>query len=215
MEGAGSTIVYMEEEDKDVQETKRLVEEKGGKLGLIRADLRSAERCKSVVEEAVKGMGGVDILVLNDGYQMMKETIGELSEEQWVKTFDTNIRPFLYLSKYALSHMSPGSTIITCASVNPYIGRPDLLDDTSTQRRHRSLHPRSLQPAALQRHPRQQCMSRPDLDTPLIPATMNEKAQKEFTSPVGRPGQPSEMAKCFVFLASADSRFYEWAELDS
>merc|ERR1712093_869857 len=91
MEGAQSTIVYMDEEEKDAQETKRLVEEKGGKLGLIQADLKSAERCKSVVEEAVKGMGGVDTLVLNHGFQMMKETIGELSEEQWVKTFDTNI----------------------------------------------------------------------------------------------------------------------------
>lgn len=80
MEGAQSTIVYMDEEEKDAQETKRLVEEKGGKLGLIQADLRSAERCKSVVEEAVKGMGGVDTLVLNHGFQMMKETIGELSE---------------------------------------------------------------------------------------------------------------------------------------
>lgn len=80
MEGAQSTIVYLAEEEKDAKETKKLVEEKGGKLELIQADLREAKRCKEVIEEAVKGMGGIDILVLNHGYQMMKETIGELSE---------------------------------------------------------------------------------------------------------------------------------------
>ncbi|PVH80625.1 NAD(P)-binding protein [Cadophora sp. DSE1049] len=195
MEGAQSTIVYTEEEEKDAQETKKLVEEKGGKLGLIQADLRSAERCKSVVEEAVKGMGG-----------MMKETIGELSEEQWVKTFDTNIHPFFYLSKYTLPHMSSGSTIITCASVNPYIGRPDLLDYTSTKGAIVAFT-RALSNQQISNGIRVNAVCPGPIWTPLIPATMNEKAQKEFTSPMGRPGQPSEVATCFVFLASADSSF--------
>jgi len=206
MEGAQSTIVYMDEEEKDAQETKRLVEEKGGKLGLIQADLKSAERCKSVVEEAVKGMGGVDTLVLNHGFQMMKETIGELSEEQWVKTFDTNIHPFFYLSKYTLPHMSPGSTIITCASVNHYIGRPDLLDYTSTKGAIVAFT-RALSNQQIENGIRVNAVCPGPIWTPLIPATMNEKAQKEFTSPMGRPGQPSEVATCFVFLASADSSF--------
>jgi NAD(P)-dependent dehydrogenase (short-subunit alcohol dehydrogenase family) len=80
MEGAESTIVYMKEEEKDAQETKRLVEEKGGKLGLLQADLREQKECKRVVDEAVKAMGGVDILVLNHGTQTMKEDISEISE---------------------------------------------------------------------------------------------------------------------------------------
>merc|ERR1712225_136771 len=181
-EGAQSTIVYMDEEEKDAQETKRLV------------------------EEAVKGMGGVDTLVLNHGFQMMKETIGELSEEQWVKTFDTNIHPFFYLSKYTLPHMSPGSTIITCASVNHYIGRPDLIDYTSTKGAIVAFT-RALSNQQIENGIRVNAVCPGPIWTPLIPATMNEKAQKEFTSPMGRPGQPSEVATCFVFLASADSSF--------
>lgn len=80
MEGAESTIVYTPEEEKDAQETKKLVAEKGGNVHLIQKDLREAKNCKIVVDEAVKVMGRVNILVLNHGYQMMKETIGELSE---------------------------------------------------------------------------------------------------------------------------------------
>ncbi|KAI9054118.1 hypothetical protein LZ554_001289 [Drepanopeziza brunnea f. sp. 'monogermtubi'] len=206
MEGAESTIVYTPEEEKDAQDTKKLVSEKGGKIHLIQADLRGASKCKSVVEEAVKNMGGVNVLVLNHGYQMMKETIGELSEEQWLKTFDTNIHPFFYLSKYALPHMSRGDTIITCASVNPYIGRPDLLDYTSTKGAIVAFT-RALSNQQLSNGIRVNAVCPGPIWTPLIPATMNEKAQKEFTSPMGRPGQPSEVATCFVFLASADSSF--------
>ncbi|CZS98562.1 hypothetical protein WAI453_005730 [Rhynchosporium graminicola] len=206
MEGAQSTIVYLPEEEKDAQHTKKLVEEKGGKLALIQADLREAKRCKKVVDEAVKGMGGIDILVLNHGYQMMKETIAELSEDQWVNTFNTNIHPFFYLSKYTLPHMSRGSTIITCASVNPYIGRPDLLDYTSTKGAIVAFT-RALSNQQIENGIRVNAVCPGPIWTPLIPATMNEKAQKEFTSPMGRPGQPSEVATCFVFLASADSSF--------
>merc|ERR1711900_21502 len=139
---------------------------------------------KSVVEEAVKGMGGVDTLVLNHGFQMMKETIGELSEEQWVKTFDTNIHPFFYLSKYTLPHMSPGSTKGAIVAFTRAL---------SNQQIENGIRVNAVCPGPIW--------------TPLIPATMNEKAQKEFTSPMGRPGQPSEVATCFVFLASADSSF--------
>lgn len=80
MEGASSTIVYLPEEEKDAQETKRLVEEKGGKLDLISADLTSSQACKNVVEKAIAGMGRINILVLNHGFQMMQETIADLSE---------------------------------------------------------------------------------------------------------------------------------------
>ncbi|CAL3967502.1 hypothetical protein PZA11_003786 [Diplocarpon coronariae] len=206
MEGAESTIVYTPEEEKDAQETKKLAAEKGGKIHLIQADLRKAEACKSVVEEAVTKMGRVNVLVLNHGYQMMKETIGELSEEQWIKTFDTNIHPFFYLSKYALPQMKRGDTIITCASVNPYIGRPDLLDYTSTKGAIVAFT-RALSNQQIENGIRVNAVCPGPIWTPLIPATMNEKAQKEFTSPMGRPGQPSEVATCFVFLASKDSSF--------
>jgi NAD(P)-dependent dehydrogenase (short-subunit alcohol dehydrogenase family) len=133
MEGADSFIAYLPQEEEDAQETKRLVEEKGQKCYTLALDLTDRANCKKVIDEAVKQMGGIDILVNNHAYQMMVEDIKDLSEDQWVHTFNTNIHPFFYLSKYALPHMKKGSTIINNASINAYIGRPDLLDYTSTK----------------------------------------------------------------------------------
>jgi len=206
MEGADSTIVYLEEEEKDALETQRLVREKGAQIHLIQADLRSHQACKNVVEKAVQAMGKINILVLNHGFQNMVEKIDDLSEEQWIKTFDTNIHPFFFLSKYTLPQMSRGDTIITCASVNHYIGRPDLLDYTSTKGAIVAFT-RGLSNQQIEKGIRVNAVCPGPIWTPLIPATMNEKAQSEFTSPMGRPGQPSEVATCFVFLASADSSF--------
>jgi len=206
MEGAESTIVYLPEEKKDAEDTKSLVESKGGKLHLLEADLRSPKACKHVVEKAMEAMGRINILVLNHGFQMMQKTIHDLSEEQWIKTFDTNIHPFFFLSKYTLPQMKRGDVIITCASVNPYVGRPDLLDYTSTKGAIVAFT-RGLSNQQVGNGIRVNAVCPGPIWTPLIPATMNEEAQKEFTSPMGRPGQPSEVATCFVFLASADSSF--------
>ena len=228
MEGADSTIVYTPEEQEDAEKTQELVREKGGHIHLIQADLRSHQACKNVVEKALEAMGRINILVLNHGFQMMQNTIAELSEcappplsptfqgggelvftnhrEQWIKTFDTNIHPFFFLSKYVLPQMKRGDAIITCASVNHYIGRPDLLDYTSTKGAIVAFT-RGLSNQQVEHGIRVNCVCPGPIWTPLIPATMNDEAQKSFTSPMGRPGQPSEVATCFVFLASADSSF--------
>lgn len=204
MEGADSFIVYLPEEEKDAQETKKLVEKKGRKCYLYSTDLKDQKNCKKVVEEAVKQLGGVDILVNNAAYQMMVEDIKDLSEEQWIRTFDTNIHPFFYLSKYTLPHMKRGSTIINNASINAYIGRPDLLDYTSTKGAIISFT-RGLSNQYVSKGIRVNAVAPGPVWTPLIPATMNDEAIKNFTSPMGRPSQPSEIATCFVFLASSDS----------
>lgn len=151
MEGASSLITYLPEEEKDAQETKRRVEEAGQKCYTLAVDLRTKENCRKVIDTALEKLGGIDTLVNNAGYQNMIQDIGDLDEyvlyvralgrmeliftprAQWERTFDTNIHPFFYLSKYALPHMKSGSTIINCASVNAYVGRPDLLDYTSTK----------------------------------------------------------------------------------
>lgn len=206
MEGAETVIVYLAEEEKDAQETKRLVEQKGGKITLISADLREAKKCREVVDQAVKTMGRVNILVLNHGSQLMQETIDDLSEEQWIDTFNTNIHPFFFLSKYVLPQMKRGDTIITCASVNPYIGRPDLLDYTSTKGAIVAFT-RALSNQQIGNGIRVNAVCPGPIWTPLIPATMSKDAQSQFTSPMGRPGQPSEVATCFVFLAGPDSSF--------
>ncbi|KAI0458666.1 short chain dehydrogenase [Xylaria acuta] len=204
MEGADSFIAYLPEEEKDAQETKRLVESNGEKCYLHATDLTSKDNCKKVVDEAVKAMGRVNILFNNAAYQMMVNDINDLSEDQWIHTFNTNIHPYFYLAKYVLPQMKPGDTIINNASVNAYIGRPDLLDYTSTKGAIVSFT-RGLSNQFCSKGIRVNAVAPGPVWTPLIPSTMNDEAQKSFTSPIGRPSQPSEIATCVVFLAAKDS----------
>jgi len=207
MEGASSLITYLPEEEKDAQETKRRVEEAGQKCYTLAVDLRTKENCRKVIDTALEKLGGIDTLVNNAGYQNMIQDIGDLDEAQWERTFDTNIHPFFYLSKYALPHMKSGSTIINCASVNAYVGRPDLLDYTSTKGAIVAFT-RGLSNQQIGKGIRVNCVCPGPVWTPLIPATMTSEAMEQFSGvPIGRPGQPSEIATCFVFLASQDSSY--------
>ncbi|KAL8711330.1 MAG: hypothetical protein Q9220_004227 [cf. Caloplaca sp. 1 TL-2023] len=205
MEGADCLINYLPEEEKDAQTTKEEVEKRGRKCYLCPGDLRSADKCKKVVDQAVSDMGGINIVVNNAAYQNMCNGIRELSEEQWLTTFDTNIHPMFFISKYALEHMKSGDTIINCASVNAYIGRPDLLDYTSSKGAIVSFT-RGLSNQQISFGIRVNAVAPGPVWTPLIPSTMKEYALDQFSAtPMGRPGQPSEIATCFVFLASQDS----------
>ena len=129
------------------------------------------------------------------------------SRSQWESTFDTNIHPVFYLSKYTMPHLKSGSSIINCASVNPYIGRPDLLDYTSTKGAIVAFT-RGLSNQQCSKGIRVNAVCPGPVWTPLIPATMTTEAIEQFSgTPMGRAGQPSEIATCFVFLASQDSSF--------
>jgi NAD(P)-dependent dehydrogenase (short-subunit alcohol dehydrogenase family) len=204
MEGATSTIAYLIEEEKDALETKRLVEAAGGTIHLYPTDLTSRQNCQKLVDTAIEKMGRINILVNNHAYQMMKKDISELSYEQWHQTFDTNIHPFFYLAKMVLPQMQRGDTIINNASINAYVGRPDLLDYTSTKGAIVSFT-RGLANQKMKEGIRVNAVAPGPVWTPLVPATMDDDAQENFTSPMGRPGQPSEIATCFVFLANQDS----------
>jgi len=204
MEGAEVAIAYLKEEEDDAQKTKKWVEKYDGKCHLIVTNLRYKEECKKTVDKAIELMGGINILVNNHATQMMRESILDLPEEQWELTFNTNVHPFFYLSKYALPHMTKGDTIINNASINAYVGRGDLLDYTSTKGAIVSFT-RGLSNQFVGKGIRVNCVAPGPVWTPLIPSTMNEEAQEQFTAPIGRPGQPSEIATCFVFLASTDS----------
>ncbi|KAL4787219.1 hypothetical protein BJX76DRAFT_345714 [Aspergillus varians] len=207
MEGASSLITYLPEEEKDAQETKRRVEEAGQKCYTLAVDLRHKENCKKAVETAVQTLAGVDILVNNAGTQEMIEDIKDLDEAQWESTFDTNIHPVYYLSKYTMPYLKSGSTIINCASVNPYIGRPDLLDYTASKGAIVAFT-RGLSNQQCSKGIRINAVCPGPVWTPLIPATMTTSAIEQFSGvPMGRPGQPSEVATCFVFLASQDSSY--------
>ncbi|KEF54424.1 oxidoreductase [Exophiala aquamarina CBS 119918] len=204
MEGADSMIAYLPEEEEDAQETKRQVEKFGRTCHLISTDLREFENCKRVADAALEKLGRVNILVNNAAFQMVQQDITDIANDQWIKTFDTNIHPFFYLSKLLIPHMKRGDTIINCASINAYIGRPDLLDYTSTKGAIVSFT-RGLANQQMSKGIRVNAVCPGPVWTPLIPSTMGSSAQDQFTSPMGRPAQPSEIATCFVFLASADS----------
>ncbi|KAJ5426601.1 hypothetical protein N7465_001671 [Penicillium sp. CMV-2018d] len=207
MEGASSVIVYLPEEESDAQETKERVEQYGQQCHTLALDIRKKENCQKVINVTLEKLGRIDILVNNAAFQDMLSDISELEESQWEKTFDTNIHSFFYLSKYALLHMKTGSTIINCASVNPYIGRGDLLDYTSTKGAIVAFT-RGLSNQQLKKGIRVNCVCPGPIWTPLIPATMQTEAMEQFHAvPIGRPGQPSEVATCFVFLASQDSSY--------
>ncbi|KAJ9633441.1 uncharacterized protein PV06_06763 [Exophiala oligosperma] len=204
MEGADSLIAYLPEEEEDAQETKCAVEKHGRKCVLVSGDLRKQENCQKVIDTALKELGEINILVNNAGYQMMQQDITDIPAEQWIKTFDINIHPMFYLSKAAVPHMKRGDTVINCASINAYIGRPDLLDYTSTKGAIVAFT-RGLANQQVSKGIRVNAVCPGPVWTPLIPSTMTKEAQEQFTSPLGRPAQPAEIATSFVFLASPDS----------
>lgn len=203
-EGAVVTIAHLPEEEGDARDTQKQVEKAGGACHVVSADLVKRENCQRVIDFAIEKMKGIDILFNNAAYQMMVEDIADLSEDQWVHTFDINMHAYFYMAKYVLRHMQRGSVIINNASINAYIGRPDLLDYTSSKGAIVSFT-RGLSNQYISKGIRVNAVAPGPVWTPLIPATMNDEAQRQFTSPMGRPAQPSEIASCVVFLASADS----------
>lgn len=206
MEGADVFVTHLPQEEKDAQHTKSRVEATGSKCHLYAVDLRPQKNCKALVDEALKVMGGINILVLNHAIQnTIDGDIADLPEEQWITTFDTNIHPFFYIAKYARPHLKRGDAIITNASINAYIGRPDLLDYTSTKGAIVSFT-RGLSNQLVGKGIRVNAVAPGPVWTPLVPATMGKSQQESFSSPMGRPSQPSEIATVFVFLASTDSQ---------
>ncbi|KAF6741690.1 hypothetical protein DFP72DRAFT_1023872 [Ephemerocybe angulata] len=206
MEGADSAIAYLPEEKADAEETKQTVEGYGAKCHLIECDVTSAENCRRLADEALKRLGGrVNILVNNAAYQMEVEKIEDLPEEQWDKTFKTNIYPFFWLSKYLVPQMQSGDTIVNNASVNHYVGKPNLLDYSSTKGAIVAFT-RALSNQLVGRNIRVNAVAPGPVWTPLVISTMTTEHLDKFGStPLGRPAQPSEIATCFVFLASSDS----------
>lgn len=208
-EGADVAISYLREEESDAQETKRAVEEAGRKAVLIPGDIRGAEFCRRAVERAVKELGGLDILVNNAAYQSSKESLGEITAEEWERTFRTNIGAVFFLSKAALPHLKPGSSIINVGSVVGLRGSEKLLDYGSTKG---AIHAftKSLALNLADKGIRVNCVSPGPVWTPLNAADKSREkvAHQGEKTPMGRPAQPEEIAPAFVFFASnADSSY--------
>jgi NAD(P)-dependent dehydrogenase (short-subunit alcohol dehydrogenase family) len=206
-EGADVSVVYLEER-KDANETRRRVEEHGGKCLLIEGDVGGEEFCRKAVEQTVKEFGKLDIVVNNAAEQHPQETIEKISEKQLERTFRTNIFSFFFMAKAAMKHLKKGAVIINTTSVTAYKGSPHLLDYSSTKGAITSFT-RSLSQAFAEKCIRVNGVAPGPIWTPLIPSTFPSEEVETFGAdvPLDRAGQPEEVAPSYVFLASDDSSY--------
>jgi NAD(P)-dependent dehydrogenase (short-subunit alcohol dehydrogenase family) len=206
-EGADVAIMYLNEHD-DANETKRLVEEQGRKCLTIPGDIGDENFCQQAVENTVKELGKLDILVNNAAEQHPQESIEDITAEQLERTFRTNIFSMFFLTKAALKHLKEGSAIINTTSVTAYKGNQQLLDYSSTKGAIVAFT-RSLSKSLVEKGIRVNGVAPGPIWTPLIPATFPEEKVASFGKqvPMQRAGQPEEVAPSYVFLASDDSSY--------
>lgn len=213
-EGADVLISYLPEEEDDAQDTKRWIEEAGRKAVLFPGDVSDPAYCRSVIDQAVSELGGLDVLVNNAAYQMTHETIEEISDEEWDHTLATNLSAYFHLVKAALPHLGPGSSIIGSSSVNSDNPKPNLAPYDVTKAGVANLSA-ALAQLLGERGIRVNSVAPGPIWTPLIPSTMPPEQVEQFgkQSPLGRPGQPAELAPVYVLLASDDGSYVSGARV--
>lgn len=206
-EGADVAVLYLNEH-KDARETKRLVEAEGGRCLLIAGDIGRQEFCKKAVQQTVKEFGRLDIVVNNAAEQHERNEFLNISKEQLERTFRTNIFAYFFLAQAAVPHMKEGAAIINTTSVTAYRGSSHLIDYASTKGAIVGFT-RSLSKNLIEKGIRVNGVAPGPIWTPLIPASFKEEEVESFGTqvPMGRAGQPSEVAPCYVFLASSDSSY--------
>lgn len=206
-EGADVAIVYLEEHQ-DAAETCRLVEKEGRRAVALAGDVGDEAFCREAVRRTLEAFGRLDVLVNNAAEQHPQESLEQLSAEQLHRTFRTNVFSFFYMTQAALPHLREGSAIVNTTSVTAYRGSPELLDYSSSKGAIVALT-RSLSKALSSRGIRVNGVAPGPIWTPLIPASFPPDKVASFGSnvPMKRPGQPEEVAPCFVFLASDDASY--------
>lgn len=206
-EGADVLISYLSEHE-DAKETAKWVEKAGRKAVVVAGDIQDETHCKTIIDRAVKELGGLDILVNNAAYQDTYESIQEITEEELDRTFRTNIYAMYYLCKAAEPHLKPGSSVINTTSVQAYKPSPNLLAYAPTKG---AIQNFTVALAQLwgEKGIRVNCVAPGPIWTPLIPSTMPEDKVKNFGKdvPLGRAGQPAELAGAYVLLASQDGSY--------
>jgi NAD(P)-dependent dehydrogenase (short-subunit alcohol dehydrogenase family) len=207
-EGADVAILYLCEHD-DAQETKRIVEAEGRRAITIPGDVGDKAFCEQAVEQTVRELGGLDILVNNAAEQHPDEDVRDISEEQLRRTFQTNIFGYFYMVQAARPHLKQGSSIINCTSVTMYKGSELLLDYSATKGAITAFT-RSLSQALVDDGIRVNAVAPGPIWTPLNPfGGQPPEKIKDFGKdvPMGRPGQPNEVAPSFLFLACEDASY--------
>jgi NAD(P)-dependent dehydrogenase (short-subunit alcohol dehydrogenase family) len=207
-EGADVAIVYLDEHE-DAKETAGLVEEAGRKCVLIAGDIGREAFCSKAVATTVKKLGRLNILVNNAAEQHPQKSISSITSDQLERTFRTNIFAMFYLVKAALPHLSEGSVILNTTSVTAYRGSPELLDYSATKGAIVTFT-RSLAMQLADKKIRVNGVAPGPIWTPLIPSTFKAEKVESFGSdvPLGRAGEPAEVATAFVFLACDDASYF-------
>jgi NAD(P)-dependent dehydrogenase (short-subunit alcohol dehydrogenase family) len=208
-EGADVAIVYLPAEQSDAEETRRAVEAEGRKCELIPGDVKDPKFCRDAVERTVAAFGRLDILVNNAAFQETKEKLEDITDEQFDVTFRTNVYGYFYLAKAAVRYLPRGGAIVNCGSITGLEGNRTLIDYASTKGAIHALT-KSLAQNLIDRGIRVNCVSPGPIWTPLQPVSKPAErvAEHGAGTPLGRPGQPEEVAPAFVFFASeADSSY--------
>ena len=212
-EGADVLISYLSE-DSDAKDTADYVEKAGRRAVLVKGDIADPQHCRDIIQTSVDELGGIDILVSNAAYQMTHETLEEISDDEWDYTFDTNIGAMFRLCKAAIPHMKSGASIIGSSSVNSDMPSPQLAPYAATKAAIANFCA-SLAQMLGEKGIRVNSVAPGPIWTPLIPATMPEEKVEKFgeNTPLGRAGQPKELAPVYVLLASDDGSYISGARV--
>jgi NAD(P)-dependent dehydrogenase (short-subunit alcohol dehydrogenase family) len=212
-EGADVLIAYLNEHE-DAMETERWVTEAGRKAVLVPGDLADPAQSRTIIDRAVQAFGRIDILVNNAAYQMTHETLDEISDEEWERTFAINIHAMFRLCKAALPHLKPGASIINTTSINSDNPKPTLLPYATTKGAIANFTAGLAQLLA-QKGIRVNSVAPGPIWTPLIPSTMPPDQVASFgqQTPMKRAGQPAELAPVYVLLASDEASYVSGARV--
>lgn len=211
-EGADVAISYLPEEEEDAQETAGWIEKAGRTVALFPGDVRSEDQCTELVDRTISALGGLDILVLNAAYQENRDGLENIPTREIERVFDTNLFAPMWIARAAIPHLKPGASIITTSSIQAFNPAPKLIDYAMTKAAQVAFT-KALAQQLGSRGVRVNAVAPGPIWTPLIPATSWPDSLPEFgqDTPLGRAGQPAELAPAYVFLASPEASYVSGA----
>ena len=211
-EGADVAISYLAEEQHDAEETARLVEDAGQQALLLPGDIQREDHCKAIVADTVAKLGGIDVLVLNAGYQESRDGLESIPTEEFDRVFKTNLYSMMWIGREVIPHLESGASVITTTSIQAFNPSPELIDYAMTKAAQVAFT-KALAQQLGEKGIRVNAVAPGPIWTPLIPATSWPDKLPTFgqDTPLGRAGQPAELAPAYVYLASDDASYVSGA----